>query len=248
MKNFRRVLMLLFIFTLIIVSNSTGVSASWRQDSLGWWNTEGNSYSTGWKQIDGKWFYFNSQGYMKTGWINDGGKYYYLFPNGSMAYNTTISGYTVDSNGVWVQTKPAIANVAKTTSINTTVATSSSNNSISKVNDTEIKENTYRDYSNKNKTINEDDEDIDDADDYIVKNKNTTNTSSSNISSTSSTTDDYYDYTSKGSNETWVSGFYRNGKYVSGHYRTKKDSTTSNNYSHKGNTNPHNGKKGYSKK
>lgn len=72
------------------------------------------------------------------------------------------------------------------------------------------------------------------------------------IKSTTSTTsdddDDYYDYSSKGSNETWVSGYYRKGKYVSGHYRTKKDSTTSNNYSHKGNTNPHNGKKGYSKK
>lgn len=37
-------------------------------------------------------------------------------------------------------------------------------------------------------------------------------------------------------------------KYVKGHYKTKKDNTTSNNYSHKGNTNPYSGKRAYSKK
>lgn len=101
------------------------------------------------------------------------------------------------------------------------------NNNITKQDTKKVNENNYT-YNNK---------------DYNIKSKDNTKTSSS----TSSTSNDYYDYSSKGSNETWVSGYYRKGKYVSGHYRTKKDSTTSNNYSHKGNTNPHNRKRGYNK-
>ena len=34
--------------------------------------------SVGWKQIDGKWYYFNSNGHLMTGWILVDSKYYYL--------------------------------------------------------------------------------------------------------------------------------------------------------------------------
>src|SRR5947209_2479058 len=34
---------------------------------------------------------------------------------------------------------------------------------------------------------------------------------------------------------TYVHGYYRNGRYVSGHYRTKPNGTTSDNFSHRGN-------------
>ncbi|WP_455821794.1 N-acetylmuramoyl-L-alanine amidase family protein [Clostridium butyricum] len=78
-------------------------SAAWKQDSNGWWNTEGNSYSTGWKQIDGAWYYFTSNGYMQTGWINDNGSWYYLNNNGAMKtgwINDNNSWYFLNANGV----------------------------------------------------------------------------------------------------------------------------------------------------
>lgn len=43
----------------------------------------------------------------------------------------------------------------------------------------------------------------------------------------------------------WVNGYYKsNGTYVQGHYRTKKNRTTLDNYSTKGNYNPYTGKRG----
>lgn len=46
-------------------------------------------------------------------------------------------------------------------------------------------------------------------------------------------------------NEVWVNGYTRSdGTYVKGHYRTGANSTKSDNWSTKGNTNPHTGKKG----
>lgn len=68
----------------ISATNPICASAAWKQDSNGWWNTDGNSYSIGWKQIDGAWYYFTSNGYMQTGWINDNGTWYYTNESGIM--------------------------------------------------------------------------------------------------------------------------------------------------------------------
>ena len=39
---------------------------------------------TGWKQIDGKWYFFNDDGVLKNGWVGSGNTWYYLDPaNGS---------------------------------------------------------------------------------------------------------------------------------------------------------------------
>lgn len=92
-----------------------GASAEWKQDSNGWWNTEGNSYSTGWRSINGNWYYFDSTGYMKTGWANDGGTWYYMQPSGEMRTGWVNDGGTwyylqssgamktgwINDNGVW---------------------------------------------------------------------------------------------------------------------------------------------------
>lgn len=59
------------------------VSAEWKRDSHGWWNTEGSSWSIGWKKLDGKWYYFGQDGYM--------------------AHDTIIDGYKLGSDGAWIQ-------------------------------------------------------------------------------------------------------------------------------------------------
>ncbi|WP_026889129.1 N-acetylmuramoyl-L-alanine amidase family protein [Clostridium beijerinckii] len=79
-----------------------GASAEWKQDSNGWWNTEGSSYSTGWRAINGSWYYFNTDGYMKTGWVNDGGTWYYLQSSGAMKTGWANDGgtwYYLQSSG-----------------------------------------------------------------------------------------------------------------------------------------------------
>lgn len=61
------------------------------------------TYVTGWNTIDNKWYYLESNGEMKTGWLYYNKKWYYCYPgNGTMAINTIIDGYRVDSNGVWI--------------------------------------------------------------------------------------------------------------------------------------------------
>jgi hypothetical protein len=79
-----------------------GASAEWRQDSNGWWNTEGSSYSIGWRSIDNTWYYFGSDGYMKTNWVNDGGTWYYMQPSGAMKTGWVNDGdtwYYLQSSG-----------------------------------------------------------------------------------------------------------------------------------------------------
>ncbi len=182
------------------------------------------------RNLDSSWSYYKLDGTKVTGWLKDvDGKYYYLDDNGLMLTNKWIDNYYVGVDGAWIT--------------NTTILKTNENTYVKKqadVKDAEEDEDNY-DYSSYHKKKVKDNTNTSSS-------TNETTSDESNSDTTSSTSDDYYDYSSKGSNETWVSGYYRNGKYVSGYYRTKKDSTTSNNYSHEGNTNPHNGKRGYSKK
>ena len=68
---------------IILTIYPIGASAEWKKDSNGWWNTEGSSWSIGWKEIDGKWYYFGQDGYM--------------------AHDTTVNGYKLGSDGAWIQ-------------------------------------------------------------------------------------------------------------------------------------------------
>ena len=60
------------------------MAAEWKQDNTGWWYQEDNgSYPTNsWKWINGRCYYFDSNGYM-------------------LASTTTPDGYTVDATGAW---------------------------------------------------------------------------------------------------------------------------------------------------
>ncbi|NRT79446.1 hypothetical protein [Clostridium beijerinckii] len=101
----------------VLALNSKGVNAEWKQDATGKWYAEGNSWATGWKQIDGKWYYFDNNGYMKYGWIQEGSNWYYLMNvTGAMATNITVDTHIIDSNGVWIGDTTNNTNVATTNS------------------------------------------------------------------------------------------------------------------------------------
>ncbi|MCC2878406.1 leucine-rich repeat domain-containing protein [Lachnoclostridium pacaense] len=86
-------------FVEVVIDRDT--AEGWTQNEAG-----GRSYYenhkpvTGWKQIDGKWYYFDAAGLMQAdGWRQIGGSWYYFYPDGGMAANTTIGGYEVGPDG-----------------------------------------------------------------------------------------------------------------------------------------------------
>lgn len=91
---------LLGILAFTFIFNSVNVEAAWMKDDKGWWNTEGNSWSVGWRFIDGKWYHFNEKGYMETGWFREKGKWYYLNTNGDMITEDFFDGYYFNKDGV----------------------------------------------------------------------------------------------------------------------------------------------------
>lgn len=101
-QSLKKAIAVVLAATSIFALSATGASAAWRQDSRGWWNTEGNSYSKGWRNIGGTWYHFDNNGYMKTGWLNNGG-WYYFSPSGAMQTGWIQAGgywYYLKSNGV----------------------------------------------------------------------------------------------------------------------------------------------------
>ena len=82
MKNFKRILASFVTLITLLALNPIVAHAEWKSNNDGWWYTEGNSWANGWKQIDGNWYYFYSDGYM--------------------AHDTTIDGCYLNSNGAWI--------------------------------------------------------------------------------------------------------------------------------------------------
>ena len=60
------------------------VKDQWVQEEDGWKYYASNKAVTGWKQVDGKWFFFNAEGVMQKWWVKDGNTWYYLNGNGEM--------------------------------------------------------------------------------------------------------------------------------------------------------------------
>ena len=83
MKSIKQLIAIGVITSSILVLNPTVAHAEWKQDNQGWWNTKGSSYSTGWENINSKWYYFGQDGYM--------------------AHDTIIDGYNIGSDGAWIQ-------------------------------------------------------------------------------------------------------------------------------------------------
>ncbi len=75
----------------------------WKQENGMWYfyNTDG-SMATGWLEYNGSWYYLNANGAMETGWLEYNGSWYYLNTNGAMEtgwleYNG--SWYYLNTNG-----------------------------------------------------------------------------------------------------------------------------------------------------
>ncbi len=100
------------------------IATGWLKLGSAWYYLNGNGVmQTGWELVTGKWYYFADSGAMKvgwlksgtswyylgadgamqTGWLSLGGKWYYLYSDGRMAASTTINGYHLGSNGVWIR-------------------------------------------------------------------------------------------------------------------------------------------------
>ena len=86
-------------FVEIIVEPQT--AQGWMQNHSGSWQYMKNGKPvTGWLQDDEKWYWLDNNGLMFVGGFKQiGGKWYYFYPDGSMAVNTTIDGYTIGSDG-----------------------------------------------------------------------------------------------------------------------------------------------------
>lgn len=83
MKKFCLFVTTLTISTLLIFPSWAG---QWQQNEVGWWyqNDDGSFPTDQWLEIDGKQYYFDSNGYM-------------------LANTTTPDGYQVGTDGTWIE-------------------------------------------------------------------------------------------------------------------------------------------------
>lgn len=88
----------LLIMTAVIAVFPVGASAEWKRDSKGWWNTEGNSYSIGWRQINGSWYYFDDNGYAVTGTVSINNKTYNFDSNCRWIDDSAPASNNIDTN------------------------------------------------------------------------------------------------------------------------------------------------------
>ena len=69
-----------------------------------WWykHSDGSYTINNWELIDGKYYFFDEEGWMKTGWIESpySHKWFYCYSNGEMAHDCEMYGYRFDSDGV----------------------------------------------------------------------------------------------------------------------------------------------------
>lgn len=81
MKKLQRIAAGVIIMASVLAINPIAAHAEWKNNSTGWWYVNGNSWYTGWKQIDGKWYFFGDDGYM--------------------VHNEYINNYYLTSQGYW---------------------------------------------------------------------------------------------------------------------------------------------------
>lgn len=89
-----------------LVKDDKTLATGWNKVGDYWYYLDKNgAMKTGRVQdpTNNKWYYLNYDGQMQTGWVKDNGKSYYFQEDGSMFVNgTTPDGYTVGSDGAWI--------------------------------------------------------------------------------------------------------------------------------------------------
>ena len=85
------------------IGNPTAAAQyGWANTAEGWKYFENAKAVTGWKQVDGNWYYLNDKGVMQTGWVNVNGTWYYLNKSGAMQTGWLKDGetwYFLESTG-----------------------------------------------------------------------------------------------------------------------------------------------------
>ena len=78
---------------------------SWAYENGNWYyRTINGVYSYAWEKINYNWYFFDIEtaAMKKDYWVRWKDKWYYMKSDGTMAINTYIGGYYVDSNGEWI--------------------------------------------------------------------------------------------------------------------------------------------------
>ncbi|MFK9090245.1 S8 family serine peptidase [Bacillus salipaludis] len=89
--------------TWYFLGESGDMKTGWLSWHNAWYYLDADGkMATGWVFSYGKWYYLGTNGDMKTGWIQWANKWYFLNNDGSMAQNTTIHGYRIGKDGVWI--------------------------------------------------------------------------------------------------------------------------------------------------
>ena len=81
------------------------LKTGWVKDGDSWCYYSGNKALTGWWDIGSdsakKTYYFTKDGLMVSGkWLEIDGKWYYFYTDGALAKSTKVDGYEVDKNGI----------------------------------------------------------------------------------------------------------------------------------------------------
>ncbi len=66
------------------ILKTLGVQTGWKYVDGYWYYYHGDNAYTGWLQEAGNWYYLNDDGVMQTGWLYIGGVWYYLSDSGAM--------------------------------------------------------------------------------------------------------------------------------------------------------------------
>lgn len=87
----------------ILFNDSNNIGSFWSETKEGQLvYVDKGELTVGWKLINNKWYFMDSNGVMQNGWVQTNGNWYYLYDNGEMASDTiTPDGYNVDVNGRW---------------------------------------------------------------------------------------------------------------------------------------------------
>lgn len=95
--NFNKITLLSILGGVLVIIISVSPLIPWWKYSSRKLYTEGSSWKTGWRNIDGKWHYFNACGYMEHDTLING---YYLDSNGNLLkdYSKYEQSYILNNN------------------------------------------------------------------------------------------------------------------------------------------------------